>query len=247
MDTLVAFENYTYQGASLIVRNGRYGMFDRGIFREVFHSYFWENLRRANYVPKLVVDIGAHIGSFSIWAHHFWPELLSFSVEVERDNFQVLATNLQPLSRASYVWARFDYSKEPKKLIRSIDNSGGHIVCSKDATYDIHAYETVDIPDKVVTLKDIFRLYRQQNIGILKLDCEGSEIDFFLQETEKNFQRIEIILGEYHVANSRFLEVFRASKAAQLFDLKTYPTSQELGTFLAVQKELPEGRKIWEL
>lgn len=54
-----------------------------------------------NSVPT-ILDIGANIGSFAIWAHHRWPNCFVYCYEPLPDNFDMLEKNLMQVGMSNF-------------------------------------------------------------------------------------------------------------------------------------------------
>lgn len=169
------------------------------ILSEVFVSDCYQigNLFKSGFDPKLVVDVGTHMGFFGKLVHAYWPECKVIGFEPEKELYEVASRN-----NGGNVWnfavrydGRNDFYISPK--------TGGSVVY--DAT--VNFSETIPleyIHRRVLTVPlEII----QGEIDLLKLDCEGSEFDILCGMTEPMRKRIKRIVGEYHhLSGFRFIQ-----------------------------------------
>jgi FkbM family methyltransferase len=157
---------------------------DAAIFRSVAVNHEYGTL---SFTGKKVLDIGAHIGSFSILAVRSGATLVH-AYEPNPENFRLLQMNCEGLpvvlSRMA-VW-RSDEQVPALGLARSADmtNTGGGGVGQL-----VHHPE----PVSAVGLDTILK---QQSFDIMKLDCEAAEYPILF--TSKLFSHVPVIVGEFH-------------------------------------------------
>jgi len=143
---------------------------------------------------KTVVDIGAHIGSFSILCLDRGAKKV-FSYEAEKENFEILKKNafiygnkIETFNRA--VW-RSDVEEEEIEFgCHGNDNTG-----SGNMIFGEHKVEKV----KTISLDHVLS---NKKVDLLKLDCEFSEYGIIL--TSKIVVRVPIIVGEFHEINGLY-------------------------------------------
>lgn len=158
--------------------------------------------------PKVILDIGGHIGSFGVYAKSIWPNALLVAVEPCRESAALYRKNLKAngLEKKSYVLsAAVSYDPNRTCLVHSPMTTGGHLLRSKiDAEiYTTEAYrgynsiESYNI--KTITIEDICEKYDIDKIGLAKWDCEGGEVDAFLNMKPETREKFEFMVGEYHL------------------------------------------------
>src|SRR5690349_19791714 len=94
---------YEFAGLSLHIRE-RYQVAEKMIIEEVQNAYAWD------FPITTALDIGAHIGSWTLTAKHKNPQARIIAVEVEPDNFALLAQNTQGFENISIVHGRCGYT-----------------------------------------------------------------------------------------------------------------------------------------
>ncbi|HYY57557.1 MAG TPA: FkbM family methyltransferase [Pyrinomonadaceae bacterium] len=172
---------------------GRAGTEDLGIFQYVVDHNEYKlppRFRRSD----VIIDIGAHIGSFS-YAALLRGAGKVFAYEAHPANHAVASENLarfnnRVICRNRAVWR----SDEPPQLLYN-DPMIGHL----DTGGLSLLWNNVGVPVETTPLDDILSEASdgfQHKIRLLKLDCEGSEYPILF--TSKHLEIVEEICGEYH-------------------------------------------------
>lgn len=142
-----------------------------------------------------IIDIGAHIGLFSLYASQFCTNGKIYSFEPIKSNFDLLSFNIN-----------LNKIKNIKSFQKAVSNEFGVLrlyLSSDSAAHSIftegETYEDVES----TTLKEIMDSNEIENCNLLKLDCEGSEYAILNSLPESYFQRIQNIVMEYHLVNEK--------------------------------------------
>lgn len=152
-----------------------------------------------DYTPKgfeikgqdVVVDIGAHIGSFSVFASRFASKVYSF--EPVNDNYVILQENLEMnkiKNVYSFKMAVSDKTGE-KELFICDNNCGGH-------SFYINGKSSKKTMVPTISLEDLMVSNNIYAIDFLKMDCEGAEYDILLNCPKRILDKIKKISMEYH-------------------------------------------------
>lgn len=136
-----------------------------------------------------ILDIGANVGSFAVWALRRWPGCHIHCYEPLPDNFDLLKKNLTQVPRESvtlYDFAVGDPSR--KRLHLGLNN------CGEASFYDIGEQSPtfVEVETKAPSVLP--------KAHIMKIDTEGAEIDILERLTSFDF---DVILLEYHSEANR--------------------------------------------
>ena len=186
---------------------------DRAIFNHVVA--FNEYELPASFLPgDVVVDVGAHIGSFAYAVVSRGCENV-YCIEPDRGNVLLAAKTLKPYIEKGHVrltcgaaWRSdpnddelyFDgYHFFPKSYtgMEGILNTGnGSVMWGTGEPVRKVAFD--DIVDLVTE-------HGEKRIRLLKLDCEGAE--WPILRTSRKLQRIDEICGEFHEIGGLFLEI----------------------------------------
>lgn len=191
----------------------RPGTLDEAIFNLVvcFNEY---RLPETFAPDEIVIDIGAHIGSFAHAAASRGCKHV-YSVEPDPANIEIATENLRPYiadGRVRLVHAaawrsdvnddqlRFDgYHPFPKSFVEMtgvLNTGSGSVIWG------------VGEPVEKVALDDIVDLATNKGrsrVRLLKLDCEGAEWPILL--TSQRLDLVDEICGEFHEIGGQYLEI----------------------------------------
>ena len=148
----------------------RDGTTDFQITAQLFEQdeYSLNKVKNWNPNPKVVVDIGAHIGIFARKIKNMFPSSAVYSFEPLEENFEMLKKNTEDLDNVfiencaiggSRYASGFKYCGN-----HGLNNSGGTHVLWSDSK------KNSNMPQ--LSLLEIFEKYDFDTIDILKLDCE---------------------------------------------------------------------------
>jgi len=161
---------------------------DKTILKEIWNFRFYD---RELLIKEgaVVIDIGVHIGIFSLYAAK--KAKLVYAFEPFKENFVLLQMNLK-LNLAQQVQA-FPVAISGKSGFRRLcidrNNSGGHsFFISSDH----------DVQVQQMTLQQIFDHHKISHCDFLKIDAEGAEHEILFATPDAYLQRIDAISFEYH-------------------------------------------------
>ncbi|QQR83728.1 FkbM family methyltransferase [Candidatus Peregrinibacteria bacterium] len=175
---------------TLTVRNDG----DVAIANELFLDHQYQKcddvIRKAKHT---VIDVGGHLGFFSVMASTLNPKVPILSFEPHLGNFELLKTNLKKNRIQNVI---------PKQVAVS-DVNGPVIlqISQEDLNHSLlKAIEPTNQTEQVqsTTLERIFHKNRIEKCDLLKLDCEGSEYKIIQSTPQEIFERIDHIFLEYH-------------------------------------------------
>lgn len=178
---------------------GKYATQDNDVINEVYVNDGYQTRIRPSYGDgEIVLDIGAHIGTFAKKWHEKNPTARIVCIEACPDNIEVLTANVGHF--AEVVHAACSYQDEIQ-LLNSIlpggrATGGSMITENVDAPIDESLYwlDNREIP--TVTIEDIREQFDLDRIDIMKLDCEGSEFDIL--GNMQGLDDVKFVCGEYH-------------------------------------------------
>lgn len=183
------------------VREGQFAQ-DQEIVEDVM---FNDSYQVRHYDPKtwkLVVDVGAQIGTFAKMIHAKNPECRIICVEASTQNLDVLRANVGDF--AEIVPKAMTGHKDAGGTILFSDPSGddrpstggGSVLNEHYAGKNIEEHITYEVP--TCSFRE---LVGDQEVDCLKLDCEGSE--YAIIEPE-HLKKVKIIFGEWHGSFDKF-------------------------------------------
>jgi len=205
------------------------------MLREVWRDAIYNPEGFELHKTDTVVDIGANVGVFSVYAAARATSGRILAYEPVPVLYNLLAENfrLNHIRNANPVqMGVLDHEGEgfiwcdPKNL-------GGHSMFRGRVT----AAKLERIPIQVTTLDGIFRSHHLDRIDFLKVDCEGSEYRILEAANDHTIQRIGRISLEYHLfpeLESGPLALSRRLKG-QGFKVTTRATDEGTGMLWARQ------------
>ncbi len=140
-----------------------------------------------------ILDIGGHIGCFSLMASALRSTLPIYCFEPHAGNFELLKKNLKDNGARNVV---------AKQL--AVSDTVGEVelqLSREDLNHSlVSAIEPTGLVQKTqsTTLEQIFEKEKIGHCGLLKLDCEGSEYDILHSAPKSIFDKIQAIFLEYH-------------------------------------------------
>jgi len=138
-----------------------------------------------------VIDVGGHIGAFSVLAASRAVRGRVFSFEPYPESYGFLRFNvrLNKLKNVRPVNLGVSGRKETRRLY--VCKNG---TCTNSAF--LKQKNSVEI--RCITMADIFRKYKIRRCNFLKMDCEGSEYDILFNMPDNVLRKIDKISMEYH-------------------------------------------------
>jgi FkbM family methyltransferase len=147
--------------------------------------------------PINVLDVGAHIGSFAWWVTKNRPEAELAYVEPIRANWHLLRANAPDAYdfRGACLYNATNVRLK-STVNRASRNTGGSEVVYESGYQEPCAYIPAPGKVKLWTLEQIMYFCGWNRIDVLKLDCEGAEVNILKNTT--SLDRIGMIVGEWH-------------------------------------------------
>ena len=178
----------------------------------------------------IIIDIGAHIGLFSLFASQYCKNGKIFSYEPIKENFELLLENIK-LNKIENVHphnSAVSKLNEKIKIFYNDDQSAHSMFLESDKN------TTVDS----ISLQRIFDENKIESCNFLKIDCEGAEYEIIDSLPIEYFKKIEKMVIEYHFADSKpELSKKLISKINNAgFETKIRPHYNDMG-FLYAQKQ----------
>jgi FkbM family methyltransferase len=147
-----------------------------------------------NFKYDTVIDIGAYIGDFSLYAASVWKAKKVFSFEPSPNSFSELKKNIG-LNKLEHTVFPFSEAIDKQNGIRDlyVSNEYGAI----NSLYSSDSLEKVSV--KCITLKDIIEKNDIHFVDYLKLDCEGAEWEILNNLDSETARKIKVIGMEFHL------------------------------------------------
>ncbi|MAG26902.1 hypothetical protein CMI47_15290 [Candidatus Pacearchaeota archaeon] len=154
-----------------------------------------------SYTPKgfeikesdTVLDIGAHIGVFSIFASHLSKNGKVYSFEPFQENFNLLKDNINLNETKNIIPINKAISNKNSKqslFISESENKGSGSLHQNNNSKKV----TIE----AISLQSFLKEYKIKTIDFLKIDCEGAEYEILYNCPKNLLQKIKKISMEYH-------------------------------------------------
>ncbi|MEH2267591.1 MAG: FkbM family methyltransferase [Nostoc sp.] len=150
-------------------------------------GYFGENLT--------ILDIGANIGSFAVWANMRWPKSKIYAFEPHPETFQLLTKNLENLDNIichNVAVYPSNKQKEPFYARFAGDGESGLVAYMNKAFDNLSENNIIEVP--------VFHTHKLPQADIVKIDTEGAEFQIL---SNMNLSEVSLILLEYHYVQDR--------------------------------------------
>jgi len=174
-----------------------------------------------------VIDIGGHIGLFTIFASQFCKNGRIITFEPVNENFKILKDNIK-INKINNV----------KIFNKAVSGKNGMVTMYYDnkdhAAHSLIHQQNKEIKIESITLEKIFEMENIKICDYLKLDCEGSEFMILENLSTNYFQKIKKILLEYHLFNDEIqLDKLKNRLIEEGFKLEVFPTNSKMGMLFA--------------
>lgn len=192
---------------------------------------------------KTIMDVGGHIGTFSVLAARWWPHASIFAVEPNPRSFELLSLNYKDYinneQRAPYHGAvRYDNAN---LLTDGVSATGGGFMTDSDwHPTSAPGHERYKVMSREVNLFQINQILQENDldqVDLLKLDCEGSEMEILRDMSDDEVKRIGAICGEYHQGSDAILELLRQRFPNHVSRAGSDCGHKEIGRFWCLPKD----------
>lgn len=206
-----SFEIYSARGLDFAVRGESQG--DIGIIDEVVtrDGYNLLQLAQGAWRPRTILDIGASCGAFSRWAHHLWPKARIISIEPNPRSYEILEESLRIAGddRLESKLAAVYYGTDSVYYYDATDPpnvTGGGFVSPTDLGPTTSGNGR-DLMWKTFTrmwlaptisLVEICKWSQIPKFDLVKMDCEGSELNILKCAPDYDLACIGRLIGEMH-------------------------------------------------
>ena len=153
--------------------------------------------------PKIVLDLGGHIGAFGLCAKREWPDCKLIVVEPNKVSCDLYIRNMKDNGFEAVVICKgINYNPQRTKMLCSSRTTGGNIMLSETEAQDYleTKYRSYDDGLEDVESITVEELTKDMDvIDLAKWDCEGAEIDAFRKMEDATAAKFRTIVGEYHL------------------------------------------------
>jgi len=162
-----------------------------------FENFVLEvNTAKKNFAIKqtdIIIDIGAHVGYFTLYAAKRASNGKILSFEPTKESFSILKKNIEINNFQNTIIENVGVTKVAKKTILFVDNkySIANTLYNNGKNLEKEEIQTT-------TLHDICEKYDLKKIDFLKMDCEGAEFEIILNTPPEVLKKIQKITAEIH-------------------------------------------------
>lgn len=141
---------------------------------------------------KTVLDVGAHVGTFTVWAARRAPQARFIAVEPNPETYALLARNIRDNHLEERVTAvnAAVAGEVGRGTLELVEHSLGTRLARTAAPGRV----SVD----TVTIESLLASSGMENVDMLKIDCEGMEYEVFGTMPPQQLSRIGLVACEYH-------------------------------------------------
>ena len=155
----------------------------------IIHEVFTDESYDLTYIKEnviTVVDIGAHIGSFSVKMKRSYPSCKIWSYELLEENYELFKLNLKEFNNVVSHNKPVSGDRKPLNIEKDYGklNTGGTILSYGFGENTLGSIDIREIQKEV------------PYIDVLKLDCEGGENSIF---ENLDFTRVNYLYCELHI------------------------------------------------
>src|SRR5262249_1879335 len=167
------------------------------LFYEIWFSRLYSPPGYEIQAGDTVIDVGANIGAFSLFAATRAPDVKVYSFEPFASNAAWLRKNVEDsgLSNVQVFQQAVAGSSGPRPFFIEPGNCMFHsLLCDLAIDGSKRRHEMVEC----TTLDEIFTTHRIECCQVLKLDCEGAELEILENSSPGTLKRVRKVVGEYH-------------------------------------------------
>ena len=197
-------------------------------FKEIFleNVYIIGQQRKITKTDPVIIDIGANVGLFSIFAISKYPQCHVYSYEPIQSNFKQLLRNSELNKDKDFNCFNIAVCGRAGtiKIYRDRDEqftTTASIFKNNESNKD---FEVV----KCITLADIIDENNIQKCDFLKMDCEGAEYEILYNTPKQYLDKVDQIALEVHQGenegeNLQSLRSFLKNMQFGLVQIKNWP------------------------
>lgn len=168
---------------------------DYEVARMSLGNEFDDAIKFAPNETNFIIDAGGYIGTSAIKFAKSFPNAQIICIEPSSENYEVLLKNISDFPNIVPIQAAVSAQSGASVVLRDrkTGNWGFTIVEEPEDSFDSNEIQKV----KTITIDDILKQFNKTEIGILKLDIEGAELEVF-QNSAHWIGKINVLTVELH-------------------------------------------------
>ncbi|UFH32602.1 FkbM family methyltransferase [Chryseobacterium sp. C-71] len=156
---------------------------------DIFYEVFWkktyaEHLSILKKDPKIIVDLGAHIGITSTYLSLKYPDAKIYAVEASAENFELLKSNTKSFKNIKCIHAAAYFED-------------GFVNFSNNELSYNQRISKNGISTEAISIESLKTKFSLSDIDLMKIDIEGGEIEL-LSKNNSWLSSVENIIIEIH-------------------------------------------------
>ena len=236
------FKGSTSHPERVVLRNGLsfeiFSLMDLWVLKETILDRQYEKVSLALWDGWTIIDIGAALGDYSVWAAAQTPHGRLVAVEPYPPSVDLLRANL----KRNHITNAEVFSG----AIAS--NSGSTTLAVEDRRVVQNSTANRALSDRKVSvetlsLEDLLDRFRLDHCDYLKMDCEGGEYEILFSTSAKTLTHFDRICMEVHdgmTVHNRDEMAAYLEKAGYAVRIEVNPVHQELAYLYAEKTHLHE-------
>ncbi len=180
----------------------------------------------------IIIDIGAHIGLFSLFVSQYCKNGRIYCFEPILENYNLLLENIELNENKNIIPFNHAVSKnnENIKIFLNFDDSAHSILSSGENFVEV----------KSTTLQRIFDENKITKCDLLKLDCEGAEYEIIDSVPNEYLLKINKLIIEYHFLTNNvelYNNLLKKLKSLS-FKIRIVKIDEDMGMIYALNRKI---------
>lgn len=146
---------------------------------------------------QTIVDIGANVGVFTVWAATRTPGLRVIALEPSSRACAFLRRNVEHNGLRNVTIVQAACGGEQREAVLYARGPGVMNTLYRQDLLGRRFRAAEHVP--VLTLDGVFERFAVRSCALLKLDCEGAEYEVLLNATTDTLRKVDRISLEYHL------------------------------------------------
>ena len=177
----------------------------------------------------IIIDIGAHIGLFTLYASQYCKNGTIFCFEPVDENYDILVDNITQnnLKNVKPFKSAVSKSESTITIYRNKDEAG----------HSMFSFTSQALKVDSISLKKIIDENSINQCNLIKMDCEGAEYEIIESLPLEYFKKISKLIIEYHFADSKpkLVNDLKTKLMTISFKISTVSHSSDMGLLYAIK------------
>jgi FkbM family methyltransferase len=146
---------------------------------------------KINIVPEIIIDCGANVGLSTLFFKRKFPSAQIIAIEPEESNYQSLVKNTLAYKEVTPVKAGVWPKTAMLEVVDEWNFGNWGFVCKETDVKTDTSVSAISIPD-------LMKKFNIEEIDLLKIDVEGTELELFSSDYEYWLPKTKVIMIELH-------------------------------------------------